>query len=374
VKFRRRGVATLVVAAVVSLLSILLVANFLVNKLLTSAHEADYELMRQVFASVSKTTEEKALVRAEIVESMPTVHDAFLKRDRERLLNECKGMYAEQSEKYGLDQAQFHTPGGVSFLRLHKPAVFGDEQSSYRPMLADVHQHKAVRKGIVITRAGPAITAIIPVFDDQRQFAGSFEMGLELEPMFEKIKEAYHLESAIFLEEKQLREIATDMPGELLSPKNRVGKYIRYHSTNPELLAALVADKDVETMDARHYERSVHGSPWGVQLLPIYNYAGKQIGVVALGTNLGDDKAATGRARVWMGLTTLFALVFLLGVILISVRGMILSPVESLGRRMAALAQGDTTQPADELDSYCDEVRVSAEAYERLRHRLGGGG
>src|SRR5688572_27734916 len=118
------------------------IVQVVTSRLLDSAHESQYQLMRQVLASILKSTEDRALVRAELVASMPSVRAAFVARDRPKLLAECQRMYTVQDEKYGLDQAQFHLPPGISFLRLHKPEAFGDDQTSYRPMLSDVHQNK----------------------------------------------------------------------------------------------------------------------------------------------------------------------------------------------------------------------------------------
>ena len=343
-----------------------LVGSALTTQLLKTAHEGDYELMRQVLASSLRSAEEKALVRAELVESMPSVHNAFIARDRARLLAECRPMFLEQEEKYGLDQAQFHTPGGVSFLRLHKPEVFGDEQASYRRMLNDVHQNKVLRKGVVITKAGPAVSGIVPVFEGGK-FAGSFEMGLELAPVFDKMKTNYNIEAAVFLDEKLLHDLATDLPGDVITPKNRVGKYIRFHATHLQLATALVLDRDVDITEPRHYERTVAGTPWGVQVMPLYNYANKQIGVVSMATSFAADKRDANRSRVWLGLATMLGILTLVGAILIVIRGLLLRPLASLNERMAALAEGDDSRPAEPAENYVDELRTLAANYERLR-------
>ncbi len=363
-----RSAPTIIIAASLLVVTVVCgVATLLTSRLVNAAHEDSYTLMRQVLASVLKSTEEKALVRAELVESMPAVRSAFISRDRAKLHAECKQMFEEQSEKYGLDKATFHVPGGVVFLRLSKPAAFGDDQSAYRPMLADVHRNKVVRKGIAIGRSGATVSGIVPILDEAGTFQGSFEMGLELESIFNKIKEAYGIEAGIYLDEKLLREIATDLGGDILSPKNRVGRYIRFHATNPELAKALVGDGDVEVTEPKHYERTVVGTPWGVQLVPVYNYTNKQIGVVALASDFGADKAAARRSAVWLFLTTCFGAVFLCGVILVVIRARLTAPLAAMNERFATLADGDDSKPADPLDACCEELRTLSASYERLR-------
>ncbi|MBI2388808.1 MAG: hypothetical protein HYV09_04245 [Deltaproteobacteria bacterium] len=365
--FRRRGTALLVATSFIVVLAITGIANFLTTRLLHEAKEENYKLMRDVLQSIVKSTEDKALSRAEMIASMNGVRDSLVARDRAKLLEECERMFKIQDEKYGVSRGQFHLPPGISFLRLHNPKKFGDDQSVSRPMLGDVNVNDVLRTGLEITPAGPTISAIVPVDDDSGKLAGSFEIGLELPPMLDKIKEAYNIEAAVFVEEKLLKELATELGGDVLTPKNRVGRYIRYYSTHPELASMLVTDKEIEILEARHYDKTVEGTMWGVQLVPLYTYNGKQVGVYALAINQAQENAAAGRARVWQFLTALFAVVAFAGVVLVVVRGLLLSPVQALGERMKALADGDASQPADPIDTYADEVQPLAEGYERLR-------
>lgn len=367
VTFRRRAPAIIITTVVLVIGTMILISNFLTGRLLESAKEANYKIMRDVLASILKSAEDRALSRAEIVEAIPSIHNAFVAKDREKLLSETIAMYKEQDEKYGLQVAQFHLAPGISFLRLHKPTVFGDDQTSYRPMLVDVNTSHVVRKGIAITRSGPSVYGIVPVTDASGKHFGSFEMGLELDTTLNKIKEAYNIEATAFVDEKLLTEIATDLKGDVMSPKNRVGRYIRFHATHPELAASLVSDRDVDVKEPKSYERTVAGTLWGVQLVPMYNYSGKQIGVFALSTNLADERAEANRVKVWMALSALFGVVIISGLVLIAIRGLLLAPVRSLGERMQALADGDATKPADPIESYAEEVQPLAEAYEKLR-------
>jgi len=369
VKFSRKATTLAILAAIVVIFAITGVAHTLTSRLVHTAHEGDYALMRSALSNTLKAMEDEAASDAEIVALIPSVRKALIARDRAALQGETLGMFHVIESKYSIDQAQFHVPPGVSFLRLHKPSVFGDDQTSYRPMLAEALHEKSVRKGTAITKGGPAIFGIVPIIDDSGKVAGSFEMGLEFGPVLKELKTAYGIEGAVYFEEKQLREIATDIEPDIITPKNRVGKYIRYYATHPDLLAAAVTDRDVEITEPKRLERTVAHVPWGVQLVPLYNYANKQIGVVALATSFEEDKTLAGKALVWQVLAAVIGIVILAGVSLVSTRGLILAPLRALATRMAALASGDATQPADPMDDYCEELQVFAESYEALRKR-----
>lgn len=346
-----------------------LIAHLLTERLLDSAHDGDYKLMQQALAAVMGDAQDEVISRAEIIAAMPEVRAALADRDRPKLLGACRQMWETQAQKYDVDQAQFHVPPGVSFLRLDKPDVFGDDQTTARPMLADVHHGKILKKGIAVSKGGPAFFGIVPIVDPSGKLVGSFEMGLDVAPELDRIKQAFGLEAVLFFDEKQLRDVATDVPADVLSPKNRVGRFIRLHATHPDVSKALVTDEDIDVSGPKSYEREANGVVWGVQLVPLYDYANKQIGVVGLASNFGDEHMLARRALVWKLLAALVGIVICAGTILVVIRGVVLAPLASLNERIAALVGGDTTRAADPTESYCAELRALAESYERLREQ-----
>ncbi|HEY5959184.1 MAG TPA: cache domain-containing protein, partial [Polyangiaceae bacterium] len=294
---------------------------------------------------------------------------AFLERDREKLKTECEPSFIVEREKYGLDRAEFHDAAGVNFLRLHQPDKFGDNEMAHRPMLVEAHRSKAIRQGIEVGSYGPSVAAIVPIADDAGKFTGSFEMALDFEPVLDELKRSFKFEGAVFMSEPLLREVATNLPGELMSAKNRVGSYIRLHTTHDDLLEGLVTDNDINVTEPKSYARAYDGSTWGVQLMPIYDHGHKLIGVVSLVHDFGDDESAARRTIVWQALATLFGIVVMAGAIQIVIRGSLLAPLAALNEKMSALVEGKETAPADPIDTYCDELKTLAKNYQELRSR-----
>jgi methyl-accepting chemotaxis protein len=357
----------LIGSAAVVLVAVTAVALLLTQRLLATAHAGDYDLMRNVLKDTLEEAENRAVANAEMVLTIPAVRQAFLARDRAKLTEECRALFELEHEKYGLDEAQFHVPPGVSFLRLHDVGRFGDDLTATRPMIADVHQSHVVRKGVTVTAAGPGVYGVVPVLDEKGAFAGSFEFGFDIDGEIETIKQSYGLDVVVFIDEKLLREIATKIEGDVMSPSNRVGRYIRTFSTNPKLAAALLGDRDVDVTETRHFERTVNDIPWGVQVTPLMDFSGKQIGVIAVVANFGEDVTNVHRNTVWQLLAAAVGLVLIAGLVLVVVRGVLLAPLDALNERMRALADGDASKPADPAESYCDELRELAANYERLR-------
>ena len=101
--------------------------------------------------------------------------------------------------------------------------------------------------------------------------------------------------------------------------------------------------------------------------MPLYNYANKQIGVVAIAASFEEDITLERRALVWQVLAGLFSIVLMAGVVVIVIRGVLVAPLAALNERMTALVAGDASRPADPLDSYCEELETLAKSYEQLR-------
>src|SRR5262249_37713629 len=151
------------------------------------------------------------------------------------------------------------------------PATFGDDLTRFRPMVVAVNREQTARKGLAIARNGPAIFGVAPIRDMQGKYVGSFEFGLEFGPLLDALKAAYNLDVALFVEEKPLREFARGLDPAVLSDQNRVGRFIRFHTTNGALMQSLVGDADIAPVQqpARYTRDDAQGTPYGVLLVPL---------------------------------------------------------------------------------------------------------
>lgn len=357
----------LLAAGAVAVTSIAAVSMTLTYGLLEDSHEGDFKLMRQIFETKLGAYRAEAVGGAEVLSTVPGIRKAFLDRDRKALIEECGGIFQVQTEKYDIDHAQFHEPGAISFLRLHNPSKFGDDQTSWRPMLVDAQREEAIRDGLELTLRGPMIAGIVPIFDAQKQFQGTFEIGLEPEAMFDELKKNYEIEGAFYLDEDMLRAVGTEIPSATFAKHKLLGSFVRFHSTNEELLADLVKSNEIGVDAEKHFTRTADGTVWGVQLLPMYNQAHKKIAVAVLATNFGDDRSAALRAMVWEGLAALFSIVLLAGVLLVAVKGWLLAPIRTMSERLRLVAAGEDPGPDPIAGEYCEELTELAESCETLR-------
>jgi methyl-accepting chemotaxis protein len=212
-----------------------------------------------------------------------------------------------------------------------------------------VNRDQIARKAAAIARTGPAMFGVVPIYDLQQQHIGSFEVGIDFGPVLDSVKADHGLELALLIAEEPLRTFgAAEVVTPLLNDNNRVGKYIKTHSTHWELMQKLVTSGDVAAVDGmERYNQAANGTPYGVVLVPIRNLAGDPMGVVAVAKDFSASRAAAGRSLVLQGLLAVFAVVVLSGVILIVVRGMLLDPLAEL-RQLQAAAAGKATASAND--------------------------
>lgn len=368
-RFRRDAFPVLIGAVIVIITIMAIVSNRLFSGLTESIEKSQFELMKAILDSSLHGAEDRALARASMIASLPTTQQIFAARDRERLLAEYSKMFEIQKEKFGVDQAQFHIPPATSFLRLQAPDKFGDDLSKFRPMVVAVNQDHLERKGLAIARTGPAVFGVVPVRDVAGKEIGSFEVGIDFGAVLDNLKAAYGLELALFIEEQPLREFAQGVNPEVLSEENRLGKYVKYHSTHWALMKELAKSSDLTLVqEPVKYTREALGIPYGVLLVPLRNNAGKPLGVVAVAQNFSGSRAAARRSLVWQVALALFSIVLLSGFVVVVIGGLLLKPLRMLGDRFAALEARDQDLPViEDQETLCQELQALAEIYERMR-------
>ena len=365
-KFRYSAPVVMVTAILLVVATISAASYVISHRMVDAFEKAQFILMGSMLQSKFRGAEGKAIATAETMAAMPAVQKAFAEKNRPALLATVKDAFAVQHEKYGISQAQFHLAPAESFLRVHRPENFGDDQSAFREMVVEVNRERAIRKGIEITTSGVGVFGTLPMQGADGKAAGSFEVGMEIGPLLDELKKAYGFELALYIDEKSLRDTAKSLKADIFNDRNRVGPYVKFYATHPELLRSLVGDGDVNLTEEATYMRDSGGVPYGVLLQPVYNYAKKPIGLVAVAANFSPTRSADGQAVAWQGLLGVLAAVFLIGVSLVVVRGVLLRPMEVLTAHVSALADGQAGVEKPATNDWCDEMKQLDAQCERL--------
>ena len=367
-KFRRSAPIVLITSIALVIVTASIISSLLFTRMVSSVEEKQFSLMHSIVAFNLHGAEDRAQARAAMIADLPNARALFAAKDRAGLLAEYSKMFADQKDKYGVDQAQFHSLPATSFLRLNAPESFGDDLSKIRPSVVAVNRDRIPHKGFAIAYSGPAVVGVVPMFDLQEKHIGSFEFGIAFDDLLDNMKNAYNLEMAIYVDETSLHELAKGVDPAIFSNQNRVGKFIRFHSTSSAVFQSLVLDKDLNTTENTQYTREALGVTYGVVLVPLRNGAGEVFGMVVATSDFSASRSSRGRAFVWQALIAIFSIVLLAGVTLVIIRGILLRPLEFITSRFAMLSNGDTSAEIPERDKLCDELKSLAQRYDELRN------
>jgi len=255
-KFRRSAPLVLIGAIALVVVAASIISSLLFTRMISSVEGKQFSLMHSIVAFNLEGAEDRALARAAMIADLPKARALFAAQDRPGLLAEYSKMFTDQKDKYGVDQAQFHSLPATSFLRLNAPEDFGDDLSKFRPMVVAVNRDQVSRKGFAIARSGPAIFGVVPMFDPQGKHIGSFEVGMAFDDVLDNLKNTYNLEMAVFIDETSLHEFARGIDPGVFSDQNRVGKFIRFHSTNAAVFQSLERDRGLHRPPQPQLNRS----------------------------------------------------------------------------------------------------------------------
>jgi hypothetical protein len=357
----------LIAAVVVVVALVTFASNLISHRMAAQFEDAQFSLMGEILRSQLRRAESRAISAAELVAAIPSVRQAFAARDRDALLALTRPAFEIQKEKYGISQAQFHLAPAVSFLRVHNPAKFGEDLAFYRNLVVEVNRTQAIRKGTEVTTSGIGIFGTLPVLDLAGSPVGSFEMAYDFGPQLDELKNEYGFELGLFVEEKILRETATSLSAEIYNDQNRFGSHVSFASTHPVLIRELLRSGDLEVREEVRHLRTSAGVSYGLLLQPVYDYAGRQFGVVAVAKSFAATRSADGQALVWQTLVGVFAAVLLIGAITTVVRGLLLRPLAVLSACVAGAANDPGATAIEVSGAVCAEVEELAERCERLR-------
>ena len=338
---RMRITVALALTAAATALIAVLGAMWIIAGIIDRADQR--ELRSHYDALLSRIAEEshRAAAMSAVVAAMPATQEAMAKQDREALVRLFGPVFAATKSEYGVEQFQFHTPPATSFLRVHQPAKFGDDLSSFRKTVIDANQEHKVIVGLEGGVAGLGIRGVVPIAQAGKHL-GSVEFGLTFGQSFlDDFKANRHVDIAFHLADGSgFKLFAGTLKGKSFFDTADYGR---------------AAGGDFNVKQAK-----LDTTPVAALLGPIKDFSGKSLGVVELVMDNGDYVASADRA--WMLAIGIAAI----GLILAAIVGYLIArgisrPILSITSVMRELADGrlDVAVPESKAN---DEVGAMVKA------------
>lgn len=128
-----------------------------------------------------------------------SIREAFKQKDKNKLeqLAFQKYKLLTKKDQY-ITQMNFFLKDGTHFIRLHKLDYSGDNLINSRPMLKKVLETKQAHFGFEKGFTGLSYRVTIPLFDENNEFLGAFEIGTSLSKIMYSITFFNHIQGTIF--------------------------------------------------------------------------------------------------------------------------------------------------------------------------------
>ncbi len=332
-----------------------------------SRDQEDSQQAEEFFNSEIHSASDFALGLAIQAANDPAIQAAFAAHDRQKLMDLTLKSYQVLDKQFGVPQYQYHLPPAISFLRLHDPAKFGDDLSSFRGTVLQVNRTLQPVVGLEVGRGGLGVRGVVPVFY-QGQHIGSVEFGTNVsDALLNKLKSEYGHDWRVLLTRESL-SLATLEDINALKPGPTSDLLILATTGNtifasPGTYAQVLANGERTISQARE----ARNQNYSITTLPLRDYSGKIIGVVDVVT---DQSAAAQAqtARILFGILAAGAALAIGAFALVSATQRALTPLDDLTKAAATIASGDLTKEVTVNSD--DEIGHLGVAFDKMRAQL----
>ncbi|WP_271253683.1 cache domain-containing protein [Pseudanabaena sp. Chao 1811] len=356
----------------VTFIASLLLTLFFYQTSLQSIENNQKEELATTVTLIQKYTDEqtkKALSRAELVASLPSVQQAFRAKDRDQLAQILVPTFLIQRDRYEVRDAHFHLAPATSFLRLFYLKNYGEDLTSFRETVVITNQKQEPQSGVEISRHGLNIRGVVPISDAQGAI-GSFEVGMSFNSVLEAVKQITGFELGVFVDNELMTKVATGLP----APESDrvIGGLRNENATNWGFIRPLLTPDVLRKVnDTTVKVQKIDGIDYGIALVPLLDFKGKKIGVIVAGKSFQALTSQANAILVNSLVIALFEVIVLAGTATILFNGLLMRPMVAVGSYITSLAIGDTVAKSiEDLAIRKDEVGKIARGCELLQQKL----
>jgi len=312
---------------------------------------------QKLFYKISKTKANNLTMALETIISNQNVISSFEKREREELTKELLPLFKNKLKfKYDIKQFQFHTYPAISFLRLHKPAKFGDDLSAFRRTVVAVNDlHKPVI-GIEVGRGGPGVRAVLPVFGSQNRYLGSVEFGGGLTSILNDISSIFNINYSIGIKKEVFKKARRFKTKDSDVNKGDVTYY--QHSSK-------IARTYIETLPKVIIEKTEIIGNLANYSFPIYDFLGREVGYITIFSDLTDSYKHINN-RLLTYILTIATVMVIASIIMVILLRIIINPLNRFIKILNSLTNkkqnsgGDLTKRLPDINR--DEIGKASQS------------
>lgn len=291
-------------------------------------------ILGQVRHEVTEGKAEQLQLIARTVSEMPTIQDNLMFQAREDLLTITAPLFAGLKEIIDLNVFHFHLPPATSFLRLQKPAKFGDDLSSFRRTVVQVNKNVEPAVGVEVGNAGLSVRAVVPVKYLGKKHAGSVEFGAPLnDKFFNGIKSSLGVDVSLIIPDGQ---------GFKYQAKTHEIKILE---VDHPLLKEVMASDQIVTVRS-----SIDGREFMTAYVSLQDYSGENVGIIAIPKDIEAILTIARKTAFNSIITGFVALILIQAFVYFLFVKLIDRPIKEFITILERASGGDLSQ---ELDMSC---------------------
>lgn len=318
-----------------------------------------------------------ASAQAEFIANLGSVKAALRAGNREALAAQLVPIYTLMAAKRLAEHASFQTPDLKVFLTLERVEEFGQDVSGHETIVR-ANRYRETQSGVEVTAGGLNICAVAPV-DDGNTHLGSFKWGVGLGRLLERIKQNTGAEISVFVDRPMIAPESSSGTARGSAEAELSGQgLVPITSTNAELVGKLLSSEFLAgTQDEVYATADYEGVEYGVFAFPLFDFAGRQIGVIGGARSMQDSLGLVrGMRTLFMVATGIGVSLVALLVVLLSNR-MLLRPLSRLEADVARFANAQQSDPQNDpqdeevqQQTRGDEFGTVAKSLHKLREKL----
>jgi HAMP domain-containing protein len=314
-----------------------------------------------------------ASLQADFLSNLGSVRDSLRTGNREALEATMRPVYALLSVKAGAEQAFFYDRDETVFLDVLEPERYGQDMSG-REIVVRANRYHETLSGVQVTPAGLAVRAVASI-DSGTEHLGSFEWGVSLGRLLARIKENTGTDLTVFVDERSIpHEVAatgSGSRGAAAAPEAEAGGLKSVVSTNADLVKSVLTNDFLAGVQEDIYSaRAVSGTEYDILGLPLFDFAGRQIGVIGGVKSVTDSRHEVAALLAASLIGTGIGAVLLAVAVFLTFELLLRRPLAELEESLEVFARaGDFDRPVTH-QGRPDEFGSVSKSLNKLREKL----
>lgn len=265
------------------------------------------------------------------VASMPSVQDNVKFQSRSDLLDITRPLLEQLRKTMDVDAFGFHLPPAKTLLRVEDPEQFDDDVSAVYGAIVQANKEEKQVVGLELGANGLALRAVVPVLYLNRKHAGTVLLEAPIN-------------DTLVGEIKNL----TGMNISLVIPD---GKGFRYQAKTHNLTIPekkFTALREILDSGELKVQRvSKNGRELMTAYLPIPDYTGKNVGILALPKDISAVLSTAKRSALTFAGVGLVALIVIQGIVYLLFQRLVDANIRQLTTVLESASRGDLTESVD---------------------------